>query len=215
MYQEIFIVLCAIGGYLLGSVTFGLVFTKMVGIDLRKVGPGTIGATNVLRTGRKDLALLTLICDSGKAALAAYIAMLIAPDEISDLAGLTAGTFGVIGHNFPVWLKFKGGKGVAATLGMLLVTCPFVGVLTCATWLAVAGMFRYSSLAALIALVAAPIYALFLELPPEFPCFYGFLAVLAIIRHQSNIRRLIKGEESKIGKKKADNKKEDKKEEGK
>jgi glycerol-3-phosphate acyltransferase PlsY len=101
-----------------------------------------------------------------------------------------------------VWLKFKGGKGVASTLGMLLVTYPFVGVFTCATWLVTAGLFRYSSLAALIALTAAPIYALFLELPPEYPCFYGFLAVLALIRHQSNIRRLIKGEESKIGKKK-------------
>jgi len=210
MNQELFIILCAIGGYLLGSVTFGLVFTKMVGIDLRKVGPGTIGATNVLRTGRKDLALLTLICDSGKAAFAAYIAMLLAPDGIKDLAGLTAGTFGVVGHNFPVWLKFKGGKGVASTLGMLLVTCPFVGVLTCATWLAVAGLFRYSSLAALVALIAAPVYALFLELPVEFVYFYGFLAVLAIIRHQSNIRRLIKGEESKIGKKKAENKPDDK-----
>ncbi len=203
MNNELFIALCAIGGYLLGSVTFGLVFTKMAGIDLRKVGPGTIGATNVLRTGRKDLAILTLICDSGKAALPAFVAMLLAPPEITTLAGLTAGTFGVIGHNFPVWLKFRGGKGVAATLGMLLVTSPIVGLLTCITWLLIAVIFRYSSLSAMIALVAAPIYAFFIETQVEFVCFYSFLAILALIRHQSNIRRLIKGEETKIGRKKS------------
>ena len=124
---------------------FGLLFTKMAGIDLRKVGPGTIGATNVLRTGRKDLALITLICDSGKAALASIVAIMLAPPEIAQTAGLLAGTFGVIGHNFPVWLKFKGGKGVAATFGMLLVNSPIVGVLSITTWLVVAGIFRYSS----------------------------------------------------------------------
>lgn len=202
MHQELFLSFCVIGGYLLGSIMFGLLFTKMAGIDLRKVGPGTIGATNVLRTGRKDLALITLICDSGKAALASIVAIMLAPPEIAQTAGLLAGTFGVIGHNFPVWLKFKGGKGVAATFGMLLVNSPIVGVLSITTWLVVAGIFRYSSLSAMVALVAAPVYAMFLELPAEFIYCYIFLAVLALIRHQSNIRRLIKGEETKIGRKK-------------
>jgi glycerol-3-phosphate acyltransferase PlsY len=192
------IVLALMGGYLLGSVPFGLVLTKPFGIDLRAVGSGNIGATNVLRTGRKDLALATLLLDSGKGAIAAGLAWAATGDMV---AALTAGVAAVIGHNFPVWLGFKGGKGVATTLGVLLATAWPVGLAACATWAAVAAAFRYSSLAALIALAAAPVYAWFWATPAHVAAF-GTLAVLAWVRHFENIRRLLKGEESKIGKKK-------------
>ena len=190
------LVLSGILGYLLGSVPFGIVFTRLAGLgDIRKIGSGNIGATNVLRTGRKDLALLTLLCDSGKAALAAGIAYYCVPEEgISDTAALIAGTAGVLGHNFPVWLKFKGGKGVAATLGMLLATCWQAGLLSCVTWLIMALIFRYSSLTAL---VLAPVYAYFFA-TPEYVYFYAFLALLSVIRHRANISRLFHGEETKI-----------------
>ena len=199
MSDTTLLVLSGVLGYLLGSVPFGIVFTRMAGLgDIRKIGSGNIGATNVLRTGRKDLALLTLLFDSGKAALAAGIAYYCAPEEgISDTAALIAGTAGVLGHNFPVWLKFQGGKGVAATLGMLLATCWQVGLLSCVTWLIMALIFRYSSLSALTALVLAPVYAYFFA-TPEYIYFYSFLAVLLVIRHRANISRLLHGEESKI-----------------
>ncbi len=199
----IFLSVCVVGGYLLGSVPFGLLFTRMAGLgDIRKIGSGNIGATNVLRTGRKDLALLTLICDSGKAALAAGAGLYFAPEGYSELAGLLAGTAGVLGHNFPVWLKFKGGKGVASTLGVILVTAPFSGLLCCLTWLLVAIVFRFSSLAALSAMVLAPVYAYFFNsLPAVY--FFAFLALLSIIRHRANIARLLKGSEPKIGAKKS------------
>ena len=206
MSDTTLLILSGILGYLLGSVPFGIVFTRLAGLgDIRQIGSGNIGATNVLRTGRKDLALMTLLCDSGKAALAAEIAYFCVDSEgIGDTAALIAGTMGVLGHNFPVWLKFKGGKGVAATLGMLLATCWPVGVLACLTWLAMALLFRYSSLSALTALILAPIYAYFFA-TPEYMCFYAFLALLSVIRHRANIVRLLHGEESKIKlKKKAD-----------
>ncbi len=185
-------------GYLLGSVPFGLVLTRLAGLgDIRQVGSGNIGATNVLRTGNKVLALLTLILDSGKGAAAAAIAAGVWSGE----TGLVAGFFAVLGHNFPVWLRFRGGKGVATSLGVLLVTAWPVGVAACATWLLVAGMFRYSSLAGLLALSAAPVYAYWLiGLPMTMMA--GGLAVLSIIRHRQNIARIIRGEEAKIGAKK-------------
>ncbi len=199
MSDTTLLILSAVIGYVLGSIPFGIVLTRMAGLgDIRKIGSGNIGATNVLRTGRKDLALLTLILDSGKAALAAFIAANCVPEEgVSDTAALIAGTAGVLGHNFPIWLKFKGGKGVAATLGVLLYTCWEVGLTSCVTWLVMALLFRYSSLSALAALVLAPVYAYFFA-TPEFVYFYSFLAVLAVIRHHENIRRLLRGEESKI-----------------
>ncbi len=197
MTPEILIAL--IGGYLLGSVPFGLVLTKPFGIDLRTIGSGNIGATNVLRTGRKDLALATLLLDSGKGAIAVGIAWAVTGDVV---AMLVAGVAAVVGHNFPVWLRFKGGKGVATTLGVLLATAWPVGLAACATWAVVAGAFRYSSLAALVALAAAPVYA-WLWATPAHAVACAALAVLAWIRHHENIRRLLKGEESKIGKKKA------------
>ncbi len=192
--------LAAALGYLLGSVPFGLVLTRLAGMgDIRDIGSGNIGATNVLRTGNKFIAFLTLVCDSGKGAAAAVTAAYIWNAE----AGLIAGFMAVFGHNFPVWLKFKGGKGFATTLGVLLFTAWPIGVAACATWLLTAGVFRYSSLAALVTLAAAPAYAYWLDMPAV-SLMAGGLAMLGFVRHHENIARLMKGEESKIGAKKTD-----------
>lgn len=189
-------IIAGICGYLLGSIPFGLVFTKMAGLgDIRQIGSGNIGATNVLRTGRKDLALATLLCDIGKAALVALVFKWVYE---SQLIGVVAGVAAVLGHNYSVWLKFKGGKGVASTLGLLLAMTPLVGVLTALTWLLTAVVFRYSSLAALNALTMAPIYSLFIENDKKIAGVYLLLTLLSFYRHRSNIKRLIQGEESKI-----------------
>lgn len=191
--------ICAALGYLFGSIPFGLVFTRMAGLgDIRKIGSGNIGATNVLRTGRKDLALLTLIFDVFKAG---FIALLCQWMYQSHLAGMIAGVCAVLGHNYPIWLKFKGGKGVASTLGLMLAMTPVVGVLTALTWLFVAVTFRFSSLSALVALFAAPFYALAFANSTAALC-YALLTLLSFYRHKENIKRLIKGEESKISFKK-------------
>ncbi len=190
--------IAAILSYLLGSIPFGLVLTKLTGAgDLRQIGSGNIGATNVLRTGRKGLAAATLILDGGKGAVAVLIAQHTQSFEVALIAGL----FAVLGHNFPVWLKFKGGKGVATSLGVLLAISWPTGLFACATWLLVAWLFRYSSLAALVGLAVAPIYAWWLVGPQE-AWLALILAVLIFIRHHANIRRLINGEESRIGEKK-------------
>ncbi len=212
MSVSLIFVLSALGGYVLGSIPFGLVLTKMAGLgDIRKIGSGNIGATNVLRTGRKDLALLTVLLDAFKAGIAAYIAYkLVAPKayvfmgwytELNVVAELIAGSFGIIGHNFPVWLKFKGGKGVASTLGLLLVTNWQIGCLALLTWLIVAFTTKYSSLSALVAAFMVPVYAFFLT-SPVYAFFYLLIALLVIVRHHANIVRLIKGQESKINLKK-------------
>ncbi len=167
--------------------------------DIRTVGSGNIGATNVLRTGNKPLAVATLILDGGKGAAAALIATAVA----GPLAGLAAGLGAVLGHNFPVWLRFKGGKGVATTLGTLIAVAWPVGLSACATWIVVAALSRYSSLAALVALGAAPTYALFIFDAPNVAATAAVLAVLAIARHHQNIRRLLNGTETKIGAKNA------------
>ena len=190
--------IAALLGYLLGSVPFGLVLTRLAGLgDIRAIGSGNIGATNVLRTGRKGLAVATLLLDGGKGAVAAVLATILAGGEI----GLVAGFAAVLGHNFPVWLGFKGGKGVATTLGVVLVTAWPVGVCACLTWLVVAFLFRISSLAALTALALSPLYAFVFATPAHALAFAG-LAVLGFIRHGANIKRLLRGEEPKIGKKK-------------
>ncbi|MEK9678493.1 MAG: glycerol-3-phosphate 1-O-acyltransferase PlsY [Rhodospirillaceae bacterium] len=190
--------IAAILSYFLGSIPFGLVLTKLTGAgDLRQIGSGNIGATNVLRTGRKGLAAATLILDGGKGAVAALIAHHTQSFEVALIAGL----FAVLGHNFPIWLKFKGGKGVATSLGVLLAISWPTGLCACATWLLVAWLFRYSSLAALVGLAVAPIYAWWLVGPQE-AWLALILAVLIFIRHHANIRRLINGEESRIGEKK-------------
>lgn len=192
--------MAAVGGYLLGSVPFGLVLTRMAGHgDIREIGSGNIGATNVLRTGNKFLAALTLICDSGKGAAAAYLLIYFVGTD----AGLIAGFAAVVGHNFPVWLGFKGGKGFATTLGVLLVTSWPVGIGAIATWLVTAAVFRYSSLSALTAMASAPALAWWFETQEHVVMAAG-LAVLSFIRHHENIARLIRGEESKIGQKKTD-----------
>ena len=150
-------------GYLVGSIPFGLVLTKAAGLgDIRKIGSGNIGATNVLRTGRKDLALLTLILDAGKAA---FIALLFKYLTHSEITGILAGVPAILGHNYPIFLKFKGGKGVSSTLGVNPAMTPLVGLLTALTWLFMAFTFKYSSLAALTALALAPIYAFIIETP--------------------------------------------------
>ena len=180
-------------GYLLGSVPFGLVLTKIGGFgDIRQIGSGNIGATNVLRTGSKGLAALTLLLDGGKGAAAFWIAGTLGPDMAVLAAG---GAF--LGHLFPVWLKFRGGKGVATALGILIAASWQAGVLACLTWLAVAAVFRFSSLAALVALAVAPLYVWnFADL--QRTELAVMLAILIFIRHHANIRRLIRGDESKI-----------------
>ncbi len=184
----------ALLAYLVGSIPFGMVLTKLTGTaDLRQIGSGNIGATNVLRTGRKGLAAATLLLDGGKGAVVA----LIAHSYALDLA-IIAGLCSVVGHNFPVWLKFKGGKGVATSLGVLLAVSWPVGLLACVTWLLTAAIFRYSSLAALLGLLAAPFYAWGLA-GQEVAVMAAILAILSFVRHHENIRRLLAGEESKIG----------------
>ena len=186
-------------GYLIGSVPFGLILTRLAGLgDIRKIGSGNIGATNVLRTGRKDLALATLILDVGKAGFVALFCQWLFQ---SHAMGLLAGFFGVIGHNYPVWLKFKGGKGVASTLGMMLATSPVVGVMSLLIWFFMALTFKYSSLSALTALALAPVFG-FLWSGWMYGVCYALLAVLAFYRHRENISRLIHGTETKINLKK-------------
>jgi glycerol-3-phosphate acyltransferase PlsY len=195
---ELLLILAAIGGYLLGSIPFGLVLVKLAGLgDIRTVGSGNIGATNVLRTGRKDLALATLLLDSGKAGIAA----LIFTFAVSPTAGLIAGGAAFLGHCFPVWLGFKGGKGVATFLGVLLAVAWPVGLLVCATWLGMALVLRLSSLSALTASAAAPVLALAFG-RPDVALLALFLAALLWWRHKENIARLVKGQEPRIGAKK-------------
>lgn len=208
------LIVCALCGYLAGSIPFGLVLCYMAGYgDIRKIGSGNIGATNVLRTGNKWLALLTVILDAFKAGLAAYVAYKIVPNTpitesignepimLNQLASLTAGAFGVLGHNFPVWLNFKGGKGVSSAFGLILMTQPVVALIALLIWLFMAFSFRYSSLSALTAAAAMPVIAFFM-CPPIYAVFYTAIALLVIARHHANIKRLIKGEESKISFKK-------------
>jgi glycerol-3-phosphate acyltransferase PlsY len=188
----------AVLAYLLGSIPFGLVLTKVAGAgDIRKVGSGNIGATNVLRTGRKGLAAATLLLDGGKGTAAALLGFRYGGPDMAVIAAL----FAVIGHVFPVWLKFKGGKGVATALGILLGLSWMAGLAACLTWLAVAALFRYSSLAALVALGAAPIYAWHLGAPQQGQTM-ALVFVLSLWTHRENIRRLLNGTESKIGRKK-------------
>jgi len=184
----------AILGYLLGSIPFGLLLTKLAGLgDVRKIGSGSIGATNVLRTGRKSLAIATLLLDGGKGAAAVLLAGWYGGQDLAMLAGGGA----MLGHCFPVWLGFKGGKGVATALGILLAVAWPVGLLALLTWLAMAIALRYSSVASLTAVTLAPLYCLWL-VDPTHAWLAALIAVLVWIRHHENIRRLLKGEESKI-----------------
>ena len=207
------LILYLLFGYLVGSIPFGLIITKKAGLgDIRDIGSGNIGATNVLRTGNKKLAAMTLAADMLKAFIPALIILLLTLREyafpgveaviiLGHTEALIAGLGAVIGHCYPVWLKFKGGKGVATTLGALLAATTYVGLIACLIWLATAYFTRISSLSALIAVAIAPILTIF---------FYGFgaavicafISALVIYKHMANIDRIIKGEEPKIGQKK-------------
>jgi glycerol-3-phosphate acyltransferase PlsY len=182
-------------GYLLGSIPFGLIVTRLAGTtDLRTIGSGNIGATNVLRTGRKGLAALTLLFDALKGTVAALIAYRYGGQDLAVLAALGA----FLGHLFPVWLKFKGGKGVAIYLGLLVFFDWPVALAFAVIWLATAAITRYSSVAALAASTAAPVilwHGVFLQEAKLFALF----TVLIWLKHIGNIRRLAAGQEGKIG----------------
>jgi len=191
------ILLTAIGAYLLGSVPFGMVAARIFGLgDIRKIGSGNIGTTNVLRTGNKPAALLTLVGDAGKGAVAVLVARWLGGEGAAGVAALCA----MLGHLYSMFLGFKGGKGVATFLGTLLALSFPVGLAACATWLATALIGRMSSLSALVAAVLAPVYML---------VFYhwqgalltAILAALIVLKHRPNIARLMAGTEPKIGKK--------------
>ncbi|MEQ1890074.1 MAG: glycerol-3-phosphate 1-O-acyltransferase PlsY [Alphaproteobacteria bacterium] len=182
------------GGYLLGSIPFGLILTRLAGMgDIRNIGSGNIGATNVLRTGNKLLALLTLLLDGGKGAAAVLIAQNFGADVTVCAA---AGAF--FGHLFPVWLRFRGGKGVAAFLGIALALNLIVGLLACATWIAVAIILRISSAAALVAAALTPVYFWWVG-QDQLVQLSLLLAVVIWFKHYDNIRRLMAGEEPRIG----------------
>jgi len=193
-----------IGGYLLGSTPFGVIIMKLAGAgDPRNIGSGNIGATNVLRSGRKDLALLTLLGDGGKGAIAVLAAYLLtrgAPEATRNaMVALAAGS-AFLGHLFPVFLKFRGGKGVATYFGTLLAAAFPLGAAAAATWLLMAFLFRISSLAALTAAALAPLFALFVfHSPHAIVTLTLFMGALIFVRHQENLRRILKGQEPRIG----------------
>ncbi|MDR3499180.1 MAG: glycerol-3-phosphate 1-O-acyltransferase PlsY [Parvibaculum sp.] len=192
--------LAALVGYLLGSIPFGLILTRMAGLgDIRDIGSGNIGATNALRTGNRWVAGGTFIGDAGKGAVAVLVAPHIGGDPA--LMAMVAGAASFLGHLYPVWLGFKGGKGVSTFIGINLALFWPVGLLFCATWLAVAAIFRYSSLAALVAALATPVY-LFLFGRADLVPLSIVLVILIYIAHRDNIGRLLAGEESRIGSKK-------------
>lgn len=182
--------------FLFGSVPFGLLITMSAGLgDIRNIGSGNVGATNVLRTGKKGLAFATLLADAGKGALAVILARFIGGAD--SILPLLAGFAAILGHMFSPWLQFKGGKGVATSAGVILALSWPVGILAILVWLGVAWKFRYSSLAALSAAAATPILALFLA-SWQTALAYFFIAALVAARHHENIRRLLAGTESKI-----------------
>jgi glycerol-3-phosphate acyltransferase PlsY len=187
------IVLAAVIGYFLGSIPFGMLLTKRAGLgDIRRIGSGSIGATNVLRTGNKLLAGLTLVLDLAKGVAAVWIGSLWGGEAM-----LAAGGAVVVGHMFPVWLGFRGGKGVATALGVLLTIAWPIAVIAGLLWLATAIIFHYSSLAALVGAVAAVVVAAIIVEPARGLVIAG-IAVLVILRHHENIRRLLAGTESRI-----------------
>ena len=201
------LLMAALGGYLVGSIPFGVLLTRAAGAgDVRNIGSGNIGATNVLRTGRKDLALATLLLDAGKSAAALLIARAVTD---SDAVAAIAGGAAFLGHLYPVWLGFKGGKGVATFFGLMLAAAWPLGLVAAAVWLLTAAVFRVSSLSALIATLVTPVLALMpiaaLNLPTSNSVFLLALAAMTLIwlRHFDNIIRLIKGKEPRIGAKSA------------
>lgn len=189
--------LAGLAGYLLGSIPFGMVIAKFMGLgNLRDIGSGNIGATNVLRTGNKGAAVATLLFDAGKGAVAVLIARALIGEDAAQVAGLAA----FLGHLFPIWLRFRGGKGVATFLGILLALSWPVGLASCATWLFFALVMRISSLAALGSAGMAPLWMLFLG-RADLLALAAILTILIYIRHAANISRIRAGTEPKIGRK--------------
>lgn len=189
------LIVWAVIGYLLGSIPSGILLARAFRLgDLRRVGSGNIGATNVLRTGSKTAAAATLLLDAAKGAVAVLLARWLAGGDAAQLAGLLA----LLGHCFPVWLGFRGGKGVATFLGVMLALAWPVGLFCCATWLATALVTRISSLSALVAAISAPLWMLLLGYR-EMPVLGVLVAALILWRHRSNIARLRAGTEPKVG----------------
>ncbi len=189
-----FLIAALLFGYLLGSIPFGLLVTSAAGLgDVRRLGSGNIGATNVLRTGHKGLAALTLLLDALKGTLAVWAASSYGPE-----LGLAAGFGAFLGHLFPVWLGFRGGKGVATYLGVAIALCWQGALAFAVAWMIVAVASRYSSLAALVGVIAAPIVALYFA-PPAVALALALMSVIVIAKHRANIARLVAGTESRIG----------------
>lgn len=195
-FAPVLLMIVGLLSYVLGSIPFGLLIARVMGLgDLRKLGSGNIGATNVLRTGSKLGAFLTLLLDAGKAGIAVLIARYV---TVSDPAEILAGVMAFIGHCYPVWLRFQGGKGIATFFGLLFALSLPLGLISGATWLLVARVTRYSSLAALVTAVTAPGYALLIGSKLLSGALLG-LAVLIFLRHKDNIARLRQGRETQIG----------------
>jgi glycerol-3-phosphate acyltransferase PlsY len=182
-------------GYLLGSIPFGLIITRIAGLgDVRRIGSGNIGATNVLRTGNKKLAALTLLADALKGTVAVLVAAAWGPGF-----ALVAGLAAFLGHLFPVWLGFKGGKGVATYLGVLIALAWKAALVFAIVWIAIAWLTRYSSLAALLAAIAVPLSLFFVFGPTSVAWLFTLMSVIVFAKHHANIRRLLDGNESRIG----------------
>jgi glycerol-3-phosphate acyltransferase PlsY len=187
-------ILLTLGSYLLGSISFGLIISRILNLgDLRSIGSGNTGATNVLRTGNKKAALFTLLLDAGKGALVVYLGTSFFDSFTVNFMALAV----FIGHLFPVWQKFKGGKGVATLFGIALVISFSAGLLTCLTWLLVAVVFRKSSLSALLGALFIPLW-LWVFNEPDFIVLFTLLNVFVFIKHRENIKRLIDGTETNI-----------------
>jgi glycerol-3-phosphate acyltransferase PlsY len=197
MSADTLLIMAFVIGYLLGSIPFGLVLTKLAGTqDLRSIGSGNIGATNVLRTGHKGLAAATLVLDMLKGTAAVLVAGLYGGPNAAMLAALGA----FLGHLFPIWLKFRGGKGVATYIGVLIGLFWPAAVVFCLLWLAAAFVTRYSSLSALVASLITPIFVWWFG-QPALAALFVILTLLLFYKHHENIMRLLSGNESKIGKK--------------